>query len=242
GNGAGGNGDRPVRPQVDRELEGEPALRQASGAMQAQALEPLFIRRLPWWKRAVDIVVASTALVVLSPVLLLAAMAVRWTSPGPILFRQMRSGLGGLPFVFYKFRSMVPDAEARKADLLALNEQDGPAFKIRHDPRITAVGRFLRKTSVDELPQLWNVLRGDMSLVGPRPLPCDESDACIGWHRRRLDITPGLTCIWQVEGRSRVSFDDWVRMDIRYMRMGSLLKDATLMIRTLPAMLLRRGV
>ncbi len=245
GNGNDGNGEhdrRVIVPQANCNLESEPVPCHKSDAQAARPLEPLFIRPLPWWKRAMDIVVASAALMALSPVLLLVAVAVRLTSPGPILFRQMRSGLGGRPFVFYKFRSMVPDAEARKANLLALNEQDGPAFKIRHDPRITVVGRFLRKTSVDELPQLWNVLRGDMSLVGPRPLPCSESDACTGWHRRRLDVTPGLTCIWQVEGRSRVSFDDWVRMDIRYMRFHSLLKDATLMIRTLPAMLLRRGV
>ncbi len=246
GNGEGGsdandNGSRTVGPLVAQERQTEPALCQVA-PRPARSLAPLFVRPLPWWKRAVDIVVASTALIVLSPAFFVLSLAVKLTSPGPVLFRQLRSGLGGQPFVFYKFRSMVYDAEVRKADLMALNEQDGPAFKIQHDPRVTFIGRFLRQTSLDELPQLWNVLRGDMSLVGPRPLPCSESDACTGWHRRRLEVTPGLTCIWQVEGRSRVGFDDWVRMDIRYMRVGSLLKDATLMVRTLPAMLLRRGV
>ena len=237
-----GNGEGGRHSRRDPLREGELTLRQGAVSGPVRPLEPLFVRPLPWWKRAVDIVVASTALVALSPALLLTSLAIKFTSPGPVLFRQMRSGLGGRPFVFYKFRSMIYDAEARKADLMALNEQDGPAFKIRHDPRVTVLGRFLRKTSIDELPQLWNVLRGDMSLVGPRPLPCSESDACTGWHRRRLDVTPGLTCIWQVEGRSHVSFDDWVRMDIRYMRVGSVLRDLTLMLRTLPAMLLRRGV
>ena len=214
----------------------------ASSLYASHSLAPLFFRPLPCWKRLIDIIVSALALVLLSPILAAAAIAIKATSPGPVLFRQMRSGLGGRPFVFYKFRSMVPDAEARKAGLMSLNEQDGPAFKIRRDPRITTIGRFLRKTSLDELPQLWNVLRGDMSLVGPRPLPCNESDACTGWHSRRLEVTPGLTCIWQVEGRSQVSFDDWVRMDIRYMRMRSLMKDFALILRTLPAMLLRKGV
>ena len=141
----------------------------------------------------------------------------------------------------YKFRSMVVDAEQRKRELLALNEQDGPAFKISADPRVTPLGRFLRTTSIDELPQLINVLKGDMSLVGPRPLPCDESDACRGWQRRRLDVTPGLTCIWQVRGRSQVSFADWCRMDLQYVASRSLLRDVTLIALTLPAVLLRRG-
>lgn len=241
GNGSSVQGDRRVVAQSDQQRHAEPALCQGDTLRPVRPLQPLFIRPLPRWKRAVDIVVASIALIVLSPLLLAIAMMIKLTSPGPILFRQMRSGLGGRPFEFYKFRSMGPDAEAKKADLLTLNEQDGPAFKIRRDPRVTRIGRVLRKASLDELPQLWNVLRGDMSLVGPRPLPCSESDACTGWHRRRLEVTPGLTCIWQVEGRSRVSFDDWVRMDIRYMRLRSLVKDAVLIVRTLPAMLLRRG-
>ena len=140
-----------------------------------------------------------------------------------------------------KFRSMVVDAEARKQELMARNEQDGPAFKLKADPRVTPLGRWLRATSIDELPQLWNVFRGDMSLVGPRPLPCNESDACAGWQRRRLEATPGLTCIWQVQGRSRVSFTEWVRMDIRYIASQSFWSDVMLLLRTLPALIFRRG-
>src|SRR5205823_467758 len=131
--------------------------------------------------------------------------------------------------------------EARKQELVASNEQDGAAFKIKNDPRVTRLGRWLRSTSIDELPQLWNVLRGEMSLVGPRPLPCAEADSCAGWQRQRLDVTPGLTCIWQVHGRCRVSFADWVRMDVQYIRSRSLWQDVKLLLLTLPAVLLRRG-
>jgi lipopolysaccharide/colanic/teichoic acid biosynthesis glycosyltransferase len=141
----------------------------------------------------------------------------------------------------YKFRSMVSDAESRKADLLALNEQDGPAFKITGDPRITRLGRFLRDSSIDELPQLWNVLKGDMSLVGPRPLPCDETANCLDWQRRRLDVTPGLTCIWQVRGRSQVTFNEWVRMDVEYVQRRSLWCDVQILLATVPAVIARRG-
>jgi lipopolysaccharide/colanic/teichoic acid biosynthesis glycosyltransferase len=157
-----------------------------------------------------------------------------------VFFKQWRSGRGGRPFLCYKFRTMVVDAESRKKQLLARNEQDGPAFKIQDDPRVTPLGRFLRKTSIDELPQFWNVLRGEMSLVGPRPLPCHEAEACRGWLRRRLDATPGLTCIWQVYGRSRVSFAEWVRMDLRYIRSCTLWHDVKLILQTVPAVLLKR--
>ena len=136
---------------------------------------------------------------------------------------------------------MYVDAEERKQELLHLNEQDGPAFKIKNDPRITSVGRFLRATSIDELPQLFNILKGDMSLVGPRPPTLDEVDNYRPWYRRRLDVTPGLTCTWQVQGRSRVSFEDWMRMDMRYINQQSLWLDLTLIAKTLPALLVRRG-
>jgi lipopolysaccharide/colanic/teichoic acid biosynthesis glycosyltransferase len=136
---------------------------------------------------------------------------------------------------------MVTDAEAQQAMLRKHSEQDGPAFKMRNDPRVTPIGRLLRKTSIDELPQLWNVLKGDMSLVGPRPLPCHEAQACHRWHRRRHDVLPGLTCIWQLHGRSRVSFEEWMRMDVAYTRSMGVLRDALILLHTVPAVLLRRG-
>ena len=207
----------------------------------AQALESLLLLTTPVWKRSLDLVGAVVGLLLLLPVFAVIALVMKCTSRGPVFFKQWRSGRGGKPFVMYKFRTMVLDAEARKADLMALNEQDGPAFKIKHDPRVTAVGRFLRKTSLDELPQLWNVLRGEMSLVGPRPLPCAESEACAGWLRRRLDVTPGLTCLWQVRGRCTVSFADWVRMDLRYIRSRSLWQDLKLLFLTVPVVVLRKG-
>jgi lipopolysaccharide/colanic/teichoic acid biosynthesis glycosyltransferase len=206
-----------------------------------QPLEMLFVQALPAWKRAIDIIGAGVGLLLLSPVFLVLAAAIKLTSPGPVFFRQQRSGRGGRPFLMYKFRSMVIDAESRKSELLSLNEQDGPAFKLTGDPRITRVGRFLRDTSLDELPQLWNVLKGDMSLVGPRPLPCDETASCLDWQRRRLDVTPGLTCIWQVRGRSQVSFNEWVRMDLEYVKRRSLRKDVAILLSTVPAVLQRRG-
>ncbi len=204
-------------------------------------LELLFVQPHPAWKRALDVLGAAVCLVVLLPVFGLVAAAVKLTSPGPVLFRQWRSGRGGRPFVIYKFRTMVADAEARKAALLRLSEQDGPAFKLRNDPRITPLGRLLRSTSLDELPQLWNVLKGDMSLVGPRPLPCAEAEACVGWQRQRLDVMPGLTCIWQVWGRSRVTFAEWVRMDVQYIRSRSVWQDLKLLALTVPAVVLRKG-
>jgi len=207
----------------------------------ALALESLFLQPMPRWKRAVDVAGAATGLVLLLPAFAAISLAGKLSSPGPVLFRQLRSGRAGTPFVIYKFRSMTVDAEGRKGGLLVRNEQDGPAFKLRNDPRVTAVGRFLRKTSLDELPQLWNILRGEMSLVGPRPLPIAESRACSGWLRRRLDVTPGLTCIWQVCGRSTVPFADWVRMDLRYIRARSLAQDLKLIFLPLPAVILGRG-
>lgn len=207
----------------------------------AGSLDTLFCLPMPSWKRALDITSAATGLVVLSPLLLTVAAAVKLTSPGPVFFRQQRAGYGGRPFVIYKFRSMVTDAELRKRELLPHNEQDGPAFKLKADPRVTSLGRLLRASSIDELPQLWNVLRGDMSLVGPRPLPCDEAEACARWQRQRLDVTPGLTCFWQVNGRSRVSFDDWVRMDVQYIRQRAPWTDLKLLLKTIPAVIFQRG-
>jgi lipopolysaccharide/colanic/teichoic acid biosynthesis glycosyltransferase len=206
-----------------------------------QPLEMLFVRPIPVWKRSCDVIGAVAGLVLLSPLLAATALAVKLTSRGPVLFVQQREGLGGRPFAIWKFRTMVVDAEALKEALRKHSEQDGPAFKLKHDPRITPVGRWLRKTCIDELPQLWNVLKGDMSLVGPRPLECGESAQVSGWSRRRLEVTPGLTCIWQVYGKSRVSFTEWMRMDIRYMSARTFLQDARLIAATAWQVLLHRG-
>lgn len=213
---------------------------------QSQAVEiatpQLFVRPLPLWKRGFDILCASVLLAVAAPLLALAALAIKLSSPGPILFCQRRAGLGGRPFVIYKLRTMRVDAEQQKAALRPLSEQDGPAFKLKNDPRITTVGKYLRKTCIDELPQLWNVLRGDMTLVGPRPLPCDEAAACSAWQQQRLDVTPGLTCIWQVRsGRSRIAFADWMRLDIQYIRGRSLGQDLKLVWKTFLAVLMHRA-
>ncbi|MFA9478262.1 sugar transferase [Phycisphaerales bacterium AB-hyl4] len=207
----------------------------------ASARAVLFVQSLAWWKRLVDVLVASTVLVTLFPVMLIVAILIKATSPGPVVFVQWRAGLGGRPFRMYKFRSMVADAEVRKQALMSLNEQDGPAFKIEADPRLTSVGRFLRSTSLDELPQLWNVLRGEMTLVGPRPLPCEEARRCEPWHQARCDVTPGLTCSWQVWGRSSVTFEQWMRMDLAYIRQRTPLHDFKLLFHTAAAVLARRG-
>jgi len=201
----------------------------------------LTVHPLPWWKRLMDVTIGGIVLIAALPVMVVVALAIKLFDHGPIIFSQRRAGLGGKPFTIYKFRTMITDAEARKAHLRHKSEQDGPAFKIKHDPRITRVGRFLRETSLDELPQLFNVLKGDMSLVGPRPLPVEESNRCATWHRRRLDVTPGLTCIWQVAGRSNVSFTEWIRMDRRYIRARTFWVDLKLILMTVPAVLLRRG-
>jgi lipopolysaccharide/colanic/teichoic acid biosynthesis glycosyltransferase len=219
----------------------------ADGAFESQRdvhaadLGTLLARPLPKWKRAIDIVGALVAIAIFSPLMLVAAILVRFSSPGPAVFVQKRSGLGGRAFRIYKFRTMVNGAEKRRNELAAVSEQDGPAFKLQNDPRLTTVGRILRKTSIDELPQLFNVLKGDMSLVGPRPLPCGEQAECEPWQRHRMNVTPGLTCIWQVKGRSRVAFDDWIRMDVDYMRRRTFWRDVQIMFATIPAVLLRKG-
>jgi lipopolysaccharide/colanic/teichoic acid biosynthesis glycosyltransferase len=200
-------------------------------------MERFFVQPIPAWKRLLDIVGSSAALLVFSPVILAIAALIKLTSSGPVIFRQQREGLGGVPFTIYKFRTMCVDADSRKAELRARSEQDGPAFKLKQDPRCTPFGRFLRKTSLDELPQLFNVLKGDLSLVGPRPLPIDESLACERWQRRRLTVTPGITCIWQTEGRSSVPFTVWMRMDLQYSRERSFWRDMAILFRTIPAVL-----
>jgi lipopolysaccharide/colanic/teichoic acid biosynthesis glycosyltransferase len=199
------------------------------------------VRPMPRWKRAMDVTLASAALLLVSPIILLTAIAIKTTSRGPAIFSQTRAGIGGRPFVMYKFRSMVLDAESQKPALLDRNEQDGPAFKLEQDPRTTAVGWFLRRSSIDELPQLWNVIKGDMSLVGPRPLPCNEADACTPNARRRLEVTPGITCTWQVRGRSRVGFAQWLQMDLDYIARRSITLDLRILLATIPAVLSCRG-
>jgi lipopolysaccharide/colanic/teichoic acid biosynthesis glycosyltransferase len=225
----------------DLESEATPDEIETEKMYVAQAMEVLFMQPLPAWKRGLDIVGAFVGLTIAAPVMLVAATAIKITSPGPVFFTQRRDTISGRPFKIYKFRTMCVDAESQKAELRARSEQDGPAFKMAKDPRVTSLGRLLRKTSIDELPQLFNVLLGDMSLVGPRPLPCDESNRCEAWQRRRLDVTPGLTCIWQVRGRSKVSFSEWARMDVEYIRSRSLLSDLKLILKTIPAVLFRRG-
>jgi lipopolysaccharide/colanic/teichoic acid biosynthesis glycosyltransferase len=201
----------------------------------------ILIRPYPRWKRISDILVSLAALIAAAPLMLLIAAAIRVTTPGPALFRQLRGGHGGEPFYLYKFRSMVPDAEKKKGELLRFNERSGPAFKMKEDPRVTRTGRFLRRTSLDELPQLFNVLKGDMALVGPRPLPVEEEDGYARWHRRRLAVKPGLTCIWQVSSRDESDFDKWVRLDIEYIHNQSVWLDLKLLMQTIPAVLFRRG-
>jgi exopolysaccharide biosynthesis polyprenyl glycosylphosphotransferase len=189
-------------------------------------------------KRLIDIVGALLGLAVLGPLIMLpAAIIIRLTSPGPILFRQKRSGLHGRLFTMYKFRSMVTNAEMLRAELEHFNEMSGPVFKIKDDPRVTPVGRLMRKTSIDELPQLWNVLVGDMSLVGPRPPIPTEVQQYDPWHRRRLSMKPGLTCLWQVSGRNRINFEQWMKLDLQYIDNWSLWLDFKILFRTIPVVL-----
>jgi lipopolysaccharide/colanic/teichoic acid biosynthesis glycosyltransferase len=162
------------------------------------------------------------------------AIIIRFTSPGPILFGQKRSGLHGRLFTMYKFRSMVSNAEMLRAELDAYNEMSGPVFKMKDDPRITPFGRLLRKTSLDEFPQFWNVLVGDMSLVGPRPPIPTEVQHYDPWHRRRLSMKPGLTCLWQISGRNKIAFDQWMKLDLQYIDSWSLWLDLKILARTVP--------
>jgi exopolysaccharide biosynthesis polyprenyl glycosylphosphotransferase len=192
-------------------------------------------------KRAFDIFTTGLALWVLAPALLAVAALIKLTSRGPVFFRQTRVGLHGRPFRMLKFRTMVENAEALKAQLAQQNEMDGPVFKIKKDPRITPIGKFLRKFSIDELPQLVNVLRGDMSVVGPRPPVPSEVAKYQLWQRRRLSVRPGLTCIWQVSGRNEISFEQWMYMDLEYIDNWSFGKDLGLVLKTFPVVLTGRG-
>lgn len=194
-------------------------------------------------KNTVDRLGALMALILSIPLFLVVALSIRLSSKGPVIFRQQRAGLHGKPFTMFKFRTMGADAEQRKAELEALNQMKGPVFKVDKDPRVTPLGRWLRKTSVDELPQLLNVLKGEMSLVGPRPLPIYEVEKfALASHRRRLSMKPGLTCLWQVRGRNQVvDFDDWVQMDLEYIDNWSFWLDLVILLRTIPVVLFGWG-
>jgi exopolysaccharide biosynthesis polyprenyl glycosylphosphotransferase len=186
-------------------------------------------------KSLLDRALAGAALVVLTPFLAMIALALKWASPGPVFFKQRRVGLNGRQFTLWKFRTMIVDAEKQQAQLADSNEMSGPVFKMKNDPRVTRIGRFLRRTSIDELPQLINVARGDMSLVGPRPPLPEEVRRYDGWERRRLSVRPGLTCLWQIGGRNRIDFEEWMKLDLEYIDNWSLKKDAEILVKTIPA-------
>ena len=183
-------------------------------------------------KRLIDIICSFVGILVLSPLFIIIAIIVKFTSKGPIFFSQKRVGRNGKEFDMYKFRSMVVNAEELKEKLAAQNEMAGPMFKMKDDPRVTKVGKFIRKTSIDELPQLWNILKGDMSLVGPRPSLPKEVAQFEDWMHKRLDVKPGLTCYWQVSGRNNIDFEDWMKLDIRYVEEKNLWIDIKLIFKT----------
>ena len=215
-----------ARARIDR-FEGDPMVTISAGGMQGW---PALVKNLS------DRVLSAGSLVLLSPVLLVTALAVKLTSRGPVFYVQERVGLNKRRFKLYKFRTMVVDAEGRQKELEAMNEASGPVFKIRNDPRITPIGHFLRKYSIDELPQLVNVLKGDMSLVGPRPLPIRDCEGfSTSWHRRRFSVRPGLSCLWQISGRSSIGFDDWMRLDMQYIDHWSLWLDMKIIAKTVHA-------
>ena len=187
-------------------------------------------------KRLFDVVGSLVLLIVLSPLLLIVAILIKGTSRGPVFFKQRRVGLNKRQFTMYKFRTMVPAAEKIQEKLEHLNEMGGPVFKIKNDPRITPLGRVLRRTSIDELPQLFNVFKGDMSLVGPRALPVRDYELFSeDWHRRRFSVPPGITCLWQVSGRNSIPFDQWMVLDMEYIDRWSLWLDLKILALTIPA-------
>lgn len=233
------NGDTPLRlrPGTPSRLPSS-SQSPAADATVTDVTEPLGYRVT---KRAFDLIVGSGILFLLLPVIPLVALMIRLDSAGPVFYRQERVGMGGRPFRFYKFRSMRADSDRLRAELEAHNELKGPAFKMKNDPRVTAVGQFLRRSSLDEIPQIFNVLKGDMSIVGPRPALPSEVARYEAWHRRRLDVKPGITCLWQVAGRSQVGFDEWMRLDIEYMSRRSMRTDVAIFVKTIPAVIARRG-
>jgi exopolysaccharide biosynthesis polyprenyl glycosylphosphotransferase len=209
---------------------------------------PLFTLRPPVFegidyalKRTLDLVLSALGLIVLTPLLLAITIAVKLSSRGPVIYRSIRPGIAGKPFRCLKFRTMYEGAERLQAELEQLNEKSGAVFKIRRDPRVTPVGRLLRRWSLDELPQLVNVIRGEMSMVGPRPLPMRDFERLEDWHKKRYLVLPGITGLWQVSGRSELDFDDLVRLDFLYLERWSVLLDLSILLKTIPAVLTKRG-
>jgi exopolysaccharide biosynthesis polyprenyl glycosylphosphotransferase len=192
-------------------------------------------------KSLMDRIGAVFGLIVFSPIIFITALAIKLTSRGPVFFKQTRTGVNGKHFPLYKFRTMCCDAEVKKEDLLHKNEMSGPVFKIKRDPRVTKVGRFLRKYSIDEIPQFLNVLRGEMSLVGPRPPLPSEVSRFEPWQHRKLSVKPGLTCLWQINGRNAIDFEEWMRLDLQYIDNWSLWLDAKIIARTIPAVMKGSG-
>ena len=192
-------------------------------------------------KRVCDIASASFVLLFFLPVIPVIILLIKLDSPGPVLYRQTREGKDGRVFDFYKFRSMFVGAENIIGVLRPLSGVDGPVFKLKEDPRVTRVGRFLRRSSLDELPQLLNVIKGDMSMVGPRPNLPSEVSHYLPWQKRRLDVTPGITCFWQISGRSHIGFQEWMRLDLEYIRQRSLMTDLKIILKTIPAVIARKG-
>lgn len=207
-----------------------------TGSLHDRAVKP---RRLS--KRCLDLMLGGLFFILALPLLLICGLLIRISSPGPMLFRQQRIGLGGRRFWMYKLRTMRDGAESERVQLVERNQQTGLAFKVVDDPRVTRIGRLLRRTSLDELPQLWNVLRGEMSLVGPRPLPASDWNPQEGWYALRHDVLPGITCHWQVSGRAHIPFDEWMRMDLEYIRRDSLWNDLVILAKTIPAVLTQHG-
>jgi lipopolysaccharide/colanic/teichoic acid biosynthesis glycosyltransferase len=196
---------------------------------------------LKYGKRTLDVLGAIVAIVLTAPIVALLAAIIKLESRGSVFYRSTRIGRGGRPFTFYKLRSMVKDADRHRQKIEHMNEADGPVFKIARDPRVTRVGRFIRSTSLDELPQFYNVLIGDMSLVGPRPPIPQEVAQYEPWQLRRLDVRPGITCLWQISGRSRLGFQEWMRLDLEYIKHQSPVLDVKILLRTVPAVLSREG-
>jgi len=222
-----------------KELITEPASSMVEASVDSSTVEKK--RTFDIFKRFTDIAIASLILLLFLPVIPVIVLLIKLDSPGAVLFRQKRVGKDGREFDFFKFRSMHTGAENVIASLRPLSGVDGPVFKLKEDPRVTVTGRFLRRSSLDELPQLLNVLKGDMSVVGPRPNLPSEVSQYLPWQRRRLDVTPGITCYWQIAGRSHIGFQEWMRLDLEYIRSRSLVTDMKIMLKTIPAVIARKG-